>query len=107
MILRLRRVLALAVILPSVAVLAAQDPAPPPPVTTGLLMGRAVDATTGKAVGGAIVALNMSGGATVPVPGQAAPLSRFPSRVIADSSGRFVFHDLPKGLFTITATKQG
>lgn len=88
-----------------------QTPPPaPPPVTTGLILGRTVDGTSGAAIGGAIVML--SGGPIVPPaanaaanPGAPDPFSQFPIRVISDGSGRFVFHDLPPGVYSLMATK--
>lgn len=55
---------------------------------TGLIMGSVVDFRDGRPVPGAIVSL---GG----------------DRVIADAEGRFVFLDLPKGDYTINASKLG
>jgi hypothetical protein len=60
---------------------------------TGMIVGRAVEAGTTRAVPGAIVTL------TLP---SAAPL-----RVMADGQGQFAFRDLPPGRFSITATKAG
>jgi hypothetical protein len=76
---------------------------------TGMLVGQTVDGTTGKGLGGVIVTL-----ATVPVPaggaiGPTPParLSRLPMKLLTDVNGRFVFRDVPKGSFTITASKPG
>jgi Carboxypeptidase regulatory-like domain len=82
-----------------------QEPAASPP--SGLILGRTVDLTSGQGIGGAVVSLN--GGPPPVAAGQALPatLSRFPLRVISDSAGHFVFHDLPKGAYTITATNPG
>lgn len=66
-----------------------------PPRATGLLMGAVVDPLDGRPVPGAEVAL-----------GGAPPTVRN-TRVLADEQGRFVFLDLPKGTYTITATKPG
>lgn len=74
-------------------------PAPPagwsPPQTsepregTGVILGRVVEADSGRPVAGATV--NVTGGA----------------RVLTDAEGQFVFFRVPKGLFSITATKAG
>lgn len=83
-------------------------PQPAPEVTTGLILGRTVDAVTGKAIAGAAVTLNL----IVPPPSSGSPIppatpSRPPVRVISDGEGRFVFHDLPKGSFSISANRPG
>ena len=62
---------------------------------TGLLMGAIVDALDGRPVPNVQVTL---GGAPTTV--------RNPI-VLTDSEGQFVFMDLPKGTYTITATKSG
>jgi hypothetical protein len=58
-------------------------------------MGAVVDPLDGRPVPDAQVTL---GGAAVTVN---------PSDVLADADGRFVFMGLPKGSYTITATKPG
>jgi hypothetical protein len=68
------------------------QPTPSTTPPTGVLAGQTVDGTTGKSVSSTIVTL--AGG---PVP----------LRVIADGEGRFVFHSLPKGTYSITASKLG
>jgi hypothetical protein len=60
-----------------------------PPVSTGLIVGRVVDAKDGTSIAGAVVTL---GG----------PASR---KVLVDGQGRFYFNELPAGAFTLTATK--
>jgi hypothetical protein len=84
-----------------------QDPATSVASGSGLIVGRTVDLTTGTAIGGAIISL--IGGPPAAAAGQLLPatLSRFPLRVMSDSGGRFVFHDLPKGAYTINAAKPG
>ena len=62
---------------------------------TGLLMGVIVDALTGQPVANAQVTL---GGGTAAVNNV---------QVLTDAEGRFVFLDLPRGTYTITATKAG
>jgi len=81
----------------------AQTPPPSDP-RTGLIVGQVLDGDSGKPIAGAVVSL---GGAAVSItagmrgaPGQTA-------RVLTGSDGRFVFRDLPRGSFPITATKPG
>jgi len=62
---------------------------------TGLLMGVIVDALTDRPVANAEVTLG----------GTAAAVSN--TKVLTDAEGRFVFLDLPRGTYTITATKAG
>jgi protocatechuate 3,4-dioxygenase beta subunit len=89
--------------------------APAPIVRDGVITGQVVDATTGKPVSAAIVAL---GGAPIVVREYvsivqgAAVVSGFVGssgvpRILTGADGRFVFRNLPKGSFTITATKSG
>lgn len=72
----------------------AQTPSPSDP-RTGLIVGQVVDGDSGKPIAGAIVSLGAAAG-----PPQA-------PRVLTGSDGRFVFRDLPRGSFPITATKPG
>jgi hypothetical protein len=79
-----------------------------PEVTTGIILGRTVDGSTGKAVGGALVTLTLAAPPQLPgSPASPASPSRQPARVISDGEGRFVFSGLPKGVFTFVATKPG
>jgi hypothetical protein len=71
-----------------------QRPADAPP-PTGLLMGVVVDPLDGQAVANAQV---MLGGASSTVR---------TTNVLTDADGRFVFMDLPRGTYTITAAKPG
>jgi Carboxypeptidase regulatory-like domain len=77
--------------------------------STSLIFGRTVDGTTGKGIGGAVVSLTTAAvpGAVPGPPEAPATLSRFPARVISDAEGYFVFRDLPKGSYTLTANKPG
>lgn len=78
---------------------AQQSPAP----RTGLIVGQVVDAVSGKPMSGAIVTI----GGLAPaarLDGQPPPQ---PPRILTGSDGRFIFRDLPRGSFNITATKGG
>ncbi len=57
---------------------------------TGLVLGRVLDGLSDRPVAGALVELS--------------PPNR---QVLTDAQGRFVFSDLPKGTYTITAVKPG
>src|SRR5689334_23039246 len=76
---------------------AAQTPAPPP-AATGFILGRVIDGTTGRPVAGATVTLAppppQSSGGTSP-------------RVLTSGDGYFLFAGLPRGGYTISATKGG
>ena len=105
-----------------------------PQTGTGLVLGQVVDASTGQPVPGATVTMSVrrsaptqaprAGGAPVPAApppgalgagGQAAggqsilvgPAGPGADRVIADSEGRFVFHDLPKASIALSVTASG
>src|SRR5690242_8468436 len=72
------------------AVQSPQPPAAAPPA--GLILGRVVDAASGRPVSGAIVALTGAAGST---------------RAMTNGAGQFVFRKLPKGSFGLTVTKPG
>ena len=82
-------------VLASVVVLASAQPAQPPSPPSGLIVGRVVDATTGRPVAGAIVALEG-------VRSQAGP-----PRAMTNASGQFVFRRLSKGSYSLTTIKSG
>lgn len=65
----------------------------PIPQGTGLILGQIVEAGSSRPIPGALVTLNLRA-------------SR-PIRALADAQGRFVFRDLPKGNYGLTATKPG
>ena len=85
------------------------QPAAKPFVTTGLILGRVVDASTGRPVSGAVVSL--SGGPPrvqgPQVPGQPVPPPASPPQLLADSEGRFAFRQLTRGNYGLQATKPG
>ena len=64
-------------------------------LSSGLLMGVVVDPVGGQAVPNAEVSLS------------GAPATIRNTKVLTDAEGRFVFLDLPKGTYTITAAKPG
>ena len=66
------------------------------PSRPGLVVGQVVDGVTGRPLGGAVVALG----------GSQMPTAQAP-RVLVGSDGRFVFRDLRRGDYTITAAKNG
>jgi hypothetical protein len=77
-------------------------------------MGQVVDASSGKPVAGSTVSINApvpapgAGGAIMGVaPAAGPPASVAPRQVLTDSQGRFLFHDLSKGRYTIRATAPG
>jgi hypothetical protein len=84
-----------------------QQPAAAP--ATSLILGRTVDAITDAPIGGAAVTINPAGAPAGSLTPATTPttLSRFPLRVISDANGHFVFHDLPKGSYTIQGSKPG
>jgi len=80
---------------------AGQTPAAPPakPPAAGIIAGTVVDASTDKPIGGAIVSI--SGTAF-------ADSARVASRqVLTGSDGRYLFMQLPAGVFLVTATQGG
>src|SRR5262245_39615924 len=83
-----------------------------PYVRTGIIVGRVIDADTGKPVAGAAVTLN--GGMVVPqVVTRGANGNNIvtppplPTRYLTDSEGRFAFRDLTRGGYSINANKSG
>ena len=76
---------------------------------TGLMVGRVVDAATGRPIGGAIVTLQGTSGAAVARRSSTMPqpdAGRQPP-ILTGTDGYFVFRGLPTGAFTIGATKPG
>jgi protocatechuate 3,4-dioxygenase beta subunit len=90
----------------------ANQPAPPPLVATGLIVGRVIDAAGGQPVSGAVVSLTggptRTGPPTAPPPGTAQTLPPLPPpRILTDSEGRFAFRNLTRGNYSINVTKTG
>src|SRR5437016_2208671 len=103
----LRRAGMLAFVIAAASVIAAQQPPPQLSETrpaAGFILGRTVDGVTGSPIAGAVVSLNVPM-PTGPQSALTAPavLSRFPARVVSDAAGRFVFRELRRGTYTITA----
>ena len=86
----------------------------PPLVTTGLIVGRVIDAASGTPVAGVIVTLNGGPARTQGLPlnpaapgaGGRGPAASVP-RILTDGEGRFAFRNLTRGTYTISATKSG
>src|ERR1700683_533273 len=67
--------------------------APPLEAGTGLIFGQTVDGVSTRPVANALVTLTVAG--SIPV------------RVLSDGDGRYTFRDVPKGGFSVTASKPG
>jgi hypothetical protein len=80
-----------------------------PPAKTGLILGRAIDGTSGKPLGGVTVVLGGPPVTPGAVPTGAPPevLGSGPPRVLTNAEGYFLFHGLPEGVYTLNATKTG
>jgi len=74
------------------------------PRPTGVIFGKVVDGSSGRPVGDVTVVLGT--GAVEGAPGRVPPAVA-PRQVITDASGWFLFHDLPKGRYSIRAFAQG
>lgn len=89
------------------------------PTGTGVIVGRTVDAVTGRPVQGVLVALSGAPKALSSLQvGDAIPMDQLMSldlgsmiagmhQVLTDSQGRFVFTGLPKGTFSLAGIKSG
>src|SRR5262245_7777111 len=79
-------------------------------VGTGLILGQVVDANTGRGIPSVLVVLGPAAAATpVGELTEARPPSMPPSiagarRTLTAADGRFLFRDLPKGRFTVSAS---
>jgi hypothetical protein len=83
------------VVLASVVVLASTQATQPLPAPSGLIVGRVVDATSGRPVAGAIVSL------------EGVRTQAGPPRAMTNASGHFVFRRLSKGSYSLTTNKSG
>ena len=91
------------------SVAAASQPQGTTPAKTAFILGRAVDGTTGKPLGGVNVVLGgppvtpgaVPSGTPPEMPGSGAP------RVLTNSEGYFLFHSLAEGVYTVNASKTG
>jgi len=94
-----------ALLQPVLIVAALQSPQVPPQTAgSGLILGRVVDAASGRPIPSAIVTLG--GFAPAPMPsGIPAPQSQ--PRAMTNANGQFVFRSLPKGSFSLNATRSG
>jgi protocatechuate 3,4-dioxygenase beta subunit len=94
-----------AVLQPVLIIAALQSPQTPPQAAgSGLILGRVVDAASGRPIPSAIVTLG--GFASAPIPsGIPAPQSQ--PRAMTNANGQFVFRSLPKGSFSLNATRSG
>jgi hypothetical protein len=96
---------AMLVIMPLAGPQSATQQAPAAAAGTALLAGQAVDAVTGAPVANTLIGLSQraaSGANTTPT----APNTQLVV-VMADSQGRFVVRDVPKGSFLLLATAPG
>jgi hypothetical protein len=100
-------------VLAFVLLLAAAQQRPSPPPATGLIVGQVIDAASSRPVAGAVVSIS---GPPTRDPRFRDP--RFmdprlveppppPPRILTGTDGRFVFRDLPRGSYTVTATRNG
>src|SRR5688572_26819437 len=92
----------------AVASVAARQSGPQAVAPTGLIVGKTVDGVTGAVIGGAIVSISRA----LPPPGairteDPTAFDFTPTRVISDSNGRFMFHGLAAGSFSLSASKPG
>ena len=93
---------ALDAVLLTVVIAAAQTPEPtvkPVSPPSGLVLGRVVDAGTGRPIPGAVVSIDGTGAPS----GTGGPQPR----AMTNASGNFVFRKVPQGSFALTATRSG
>jgi hypothetical protein len=81
---------------PTITPQATPTPQPPPPPRTGLILGQVVD-SFGQSLAGALVTLNSP--VLAPGPTQL--------RAFTTAEGKFAFIDLPRGSYTLNASKPG
>ena len=93
----------------STATLETQQPSQAQPA--GLIVGQVVDAATSRPIAGAVV--NLLGSATIAAVRTQTEVTfarggvLTQPRILTGADGHFVFRDLPKGAFSVTATKAG
>jgi hypothetical protein len=68
---------------------------------TALILGQVVDGTTDRPLGGVVVTMNVSGASAMPPP-TAPGTARSSRSAIADANGRFVFNELPAGMYSFS-----
>jgi Carboxypeptidase regulatory-like domain len=83
--------------------LGSQTAQPQSPPSTGLIVGRVVDAASGRPVGGVVVSLNGGNAPVAPSPQAAAGQPR----AMTNANGQFVFRKLAKGSYSLTAARPG
>jgi protocatechuate 3,4-dioxygenase beta subunit len=77
------------------------------PSPTGFILGQVVDQATGEPVGGARVSLSTQRRDATSPSSLARTSGTRPETVLADEEGRFLFHTLPKGDYSISASAPG
>ena len=87
----------------------ASSPAQTQAPGTGVVAGQAIDATTGRPIGGAVVTLAAGGPPAVSATGVVLPPPPQARRgiAVANAEGRFVFRDVPAGSYSLTSTLDG
>ena len=83
-----------------------------PSAGTGLILGQIVDAGSGRGIAGVLVGLAPAAPPAAPIgellearsPTMPLPAAQGARRTLTTSDGRFLFRDLPKGRFSITAS---
>lgn len=91
----------------AIAAVDAQSPRPPSnDPQNGLIVGQVIDADTGKPIRDAVVFIPSFAMDRLVIsrPGTEPPVSQ---QILTGADGRFVFRDLARGSFNITATKPG
>jgi hypothetical protein len=78
---------------------------PKPLIPNSVIVGRVIDPTTQRGVGGVVVTLN-GGPARAPGPSGPSQLTVAP-QVLTDSDGRFAFRSLTRGNYSLLAAKSG
>ena len=106
------RCIAAALVIPATAI-AGQLPPPGTPAAadaepgTAVIVGQVVDSATGRGVPGAIVTLSSPQAQAPLLLTQANPMPPVQPQALTTSDGRFLFRDLRKGTYSISASKPG